>query len=124
MIKFKNVDEYIIVFPEETQKILEQIRETVKKAAPEAEELISYGMPSYKQNGRLLYFAAFKNHIGFYPMTTGIEAFKDRLFGYKWAKGSIQFPIDKPMPLGLIAKIVKFRVNENLKKSKNITKKL
>ena len=123
MTKFKNVDEYIIVFPEETQKILEQIRETVKKAAPDAEEIISYGMPSYKQNGRLLYFAAFKNHIGFYPMTTGIEAFKDRLFDYKWAKGSIQFPIDKPMPLGLIAKIVKFRVNENLEKSNNTKKK-
>jgi uncharacterized protein YdhG (YjbR/CyaY superfamily) len=123
MTKFKNVDEYIIVFPKETQKILEQIRETVKKAAPDAEEIISYGMPSYKQKGRLLYFAAFKNHIGFYPMTTGIEAYKDRLFDYKWAKGSIQFPIDKPMPLELIAKIVKFRVNENLEKSNNTKKK-
>jgi uncharacterized protein YdhG (YjbR/CyaY superfamily) len=123
MTKPKNFDEYIVAFPEETQKILEQLRETIKKAAPDADEVISYGMPSFRQNGRLLYFAAFKNHIGFYPMATGIEAFKTKLSEYKWAKGSIQFPLQKPMPLELITKIVKFRVNENLEKSKTKTKK-
>jgi uncharacterized protein YdhG (YjbR/CyaY superfamily) len=114
-----NFDEYIITFPIETRKILEQLRETIKKAAPDAEEVISYGMPLFRQNGRLLYFAAYKNHIGFYPMKTGIEAFKTRLSDYKWAKGTIQFPLDKPLPLGLITEIVKFRVNENMEKSKN-----
>ena len=123
MIKPKNFDEYIVPFPEETQKILIQFRETIKKAAPDADEVISYGMPSFRQNGRLLYFAAFKNHIGFYPMMTGIEAFKSKLSAYKWAKGSIQFPLQKPLPLELITEIVKFRVNENLEKSKKETKR-
>ena len=118
MTKPKNFDEYIVTFPAETQNILKQLRETIKKAAPEADEVISYGMPSFKQNGRLLYFVAFKNHIGFYPMMTGIEAFKTKLSAYKWAKGSIQFPHHKPLPLELITRIVKFRVNENLEKSK------
>jgi uncharacterized protein YdhG (YjbR/CyaY superfamily) len=80
-------------------------------------------MPLLKQNGRLLYFAAHKNHIGFYPMITGIEAFKTKLSDYKWAKGTIQFPLDKPLPLGLITEIVRFRVNENLEKFKNKKKR-
>jgi uncharacterized protein YdhG (YjbR/CyaY superfamily) len=115
--KPKNFEEYIIAFPAETQKKLEQLRETVKEAAPDAKEIISYGMPSFTQNGRLLYFAAFKHHIGFYPMAKAIEVFKSCLSDYKWAKGSIQFPLEKPLPLDLITNIVKFRVNENLKKS-------
>ena len=122
MTKPKNFNEYIIAFPVETQKIMERLRETIKKAAPEAEEVISYGMPSFRQNGRLLYFAAFKNHIGFYPMATGIDAFKTKLSAYKWAKGSVQFPLQKPLPLDLITKIVKFRVNENMHRTKTIKK--
>jgi uncharacterized protein YdhG (YjbR/CyaY superfamily) len=118
MTKPKNFEEYIVAFPVEIQKVLEQLRETIKKTAPEADEEISYGMPSFRQNGRLLYFAAFKNHIGFYPMATGIEAFKTKLSAYKWAKGSIQFPLQKPLPVELITEIVKFRVKENLEKSK------
>jgi uncharacterized protein YdhG (YjbR/CyaY superfamily) len=117
MTKPKNFEEYIVAFPAESQKVLEQLRETIKKAAPEADEVISYGMPSFRQNGRLLYFAAFKNHIGFYPMASGIEAFKTKLSAYKWAKGSIQFPLQKPLPIELITEIVKFRVKENLEKS-------
>jgi uncharacterized protein YdhG (YjbR/CyaY superfamily) len=122
MVKPKNFEEYLVSFPTETQKIMVQLRETIKKAAPEADEVISYGMPSFKQNGRLLYFAAFKNHIGFYPMMTGVEAFKTKLSSYKWGKGSIQFPLQKPLPLGLITKIVKFRVKENVEKSKKLRK--
>jgi uncharacterized protein YdhG (YjbR/CyaY superfamily) len=122
LTKPKNFEEYITAFPAETQLILEQLRETIRKAAPDADEIISYGMPSFRLNGRLVYFAAFKNHIGFYPMVTGIEAFKTNFSGYKWAKGSVQFPLQKPLPHELITKIVKFRVRENLEKSKNKTK--
>jgi uncharacterized protein YdhG (YjbR/CyaY superfamily) len=118
MIKPKNFEEYIVAFPVATQKILEQLRKTIKQTAPEAEEGISYGMPSFRQNGRLLYYAAFKNHIGLYPMATGIEAFKTKLSAYKWAKGSIQFPLQKPLPIELITEIVKFRVKENFEKSR------
>lgn len=118
MNKPKNIDEYITSFPNNIQLILKKLRGTIKKAAPDAEEVISYGMPSFRLNGRLLYFAAHKHHIGFYPMTTAIEAFKTRLSKYKWAKGSIQFPFNKSLPLQLITEIVKFRVKENLQKSK------
>lgn len=114
--KPKNIDEYIAGFPEDIQKILEQIRATVKAAAPEAEETIGYAMPTFKLNGNLVHFAAFKNHIGFYPTPTGIDSFKKELSNYKGAKGSVQFPLNQPMPLDLITKIVKFRVKENLKK--------
>jgi len=118
------VDAYIAGFPKETQGILEQLRLTVREAAPDAEEAISYGMPTLKLEGNLVHFAAHKNHIGFYPAPTGIEAFKDELAKYKGAKGSIQFPIDKPLPLDLITKIVKFRVIKNLEKiAINPTKK-
>jgi uncharacterized protein YdhG (YjbR/CyaY superfamily) len=91
---------------------------TIKKAAPDAEELISYKMPAFKQNGMLVYFAAFKKHIGFYATPTGHREFENELSVYKQGKGSVQFPIDKPMPLNLISKIVKFRVKENLEKAK------
>jgi uncharacterized protein YdhG (YjbR/CyaY superfamily) len=123
MTKPENFDEYIAAFPVETQKRMEQIRATVKKAAPQAEEVISYGMPAFRLNGRLLYFAAFKNHIGFYPMATGVEAFRSLLSDYKWAKGSIQLPLSKPVPTDLITSIVKFRVMENLAKAKTVPPK-
>jgi uncharacterized protein YdhG (YjbR/CyaY superfamily) len=113
----KTIDEYIASFPETTQIILKQVRVTVKKAAPKAEETISYKIPAFTFHGRLVYFAAFKKHIGFYPRASGIEAFKKELSVYKGARGSVQFPIDKPMPLALITKIVKFRVKENLLKA-------
>jgi len=108
----KTIDEYIAWFPAAVQKILKQIRAAVRKAAPEAEEAIKYGIPTFVLNENLVHFAAFKNHIGFYPTPSGIEAFKKELSGYKSAKGSVQFTIDEPMPLGLIEKIVKFRVKE------------
>jgi uncharacterized protein YdhG (YjbR/CyaY superfamily) len=123
MKKPENFEDYISAFPVETQKRMEKIRAIVKRAAPLAEEVISYGMPSFRLNGRLLYFAAFRNHIGFYPMATGVEAFKSLLADYKWAKGSIQFPLSKPLPMNLISDIVKFRVQENLAKAKTVPKK-
>ena len=116
--KPNNIDEYIAGFPKDVQKILEQIRTTVKQAAPEAEETISYAMPAFKLQGNLVYFAAFKNHIGFYPTPSGIESFKKELSVYEGAKGSVKFPIDKPLPFDLISEIVKFRVKETLQKSK------
>lgn len=113
--KASNIDEYISGFPEDVQKILEQVRLTIKKAAPEAQEAISYAMPTFKLNGNLIHFAAYKNHIGLYPTPNGIEEFKEELSAYKGAKGSVQFPIDQPMPLDLISRITKFRVSENQK---------
>ncbi len=118
MTKPANVDEYIAGFSKEIQQLLEKIRATIKKAAPQAEEVISYSMPAYKWNGMLLYFAAHTKHIGFYPAGSGIAAFKNELSRYKDAKGSVQFPLDKPLPTGLIAKIVQFRMKENLQKIK------
>ena len=120
----KNIDEYIATFPRETQVLLEQVLSTIRKAAPDAEEAISYQMPTFRLNGtNLVHFAAYKNHIGFYPTPSGIEAFKKELSVYDGAKGSVQFPIDQPMPLGLITKIVKFRVKENMEKGKSKAKK-
>ncbi len=112
------IDEYIAAFPPKVQKILREIRATIQKSAPEAQEKISYQMPTFYLNGNLVHFAAFTSHIGFYPTPSGIEAFKEELSKYKGAKGSVQFPIDQPMPLKLIEKIVKYRVKENLKKTK------
>jgi uncharacterized protein YdhG (YjbR/CyaY superfamily) len=114
---FNSIDEYITAFPAETQKILQEVRATIKAAAPEAQEKISYQMPAFTLNGNLVYFAAFKNHIGFYPTPTGVEAFAQDLACYKGAKGSVQFPLDRPMPVDLITKIVKYRAAENLKKA-------
>jgi uncharacterized protein YdhG (YjbR/CyaY superfamily) len=113
----KNIDEYIAGFPENVQKVLEKIRMTIRKAAPQAEEIINYGIPTFTLNGNLVHFAGFKNHIGFYPTPSGIEKFKDELSVYEGAKGSVQFPLDKPIPYGLITKIVKFRVKENLERA-------
>lgn len=108
-------DEYIVSFPKEVQRLMEQVRSAIKQAAPDAEETISYGMPAYKTNGKpLVYFAAFKNHIGFYATPTGHSEFAEELSKYKQGKGSVQFPLNKPIPLELISRIVKFRVGENL----------
>jgi uncharacterized protein YdhG (YjbR/CyaY superfamily) len=113
---YTNINEYIATFPKDVQKILKEVRAVIKEAAPQAEEKISYQMPTFFLNGNLVHFAAFQNHIGFYPTPSGIEAFKDELSKYEGAKGSVQFPIDKPMPLKLISRIVKYRVAENMKK--------
>jgi uncharacterized protein YdhG (YjbR/CyaY superfamily) len=114
-IGFKSMDEYIGTFPVEVQAILQEMRKAIKTAAPDAEEKISYQMPAFSLNGILVYFAAFEKHIGFYPTSSGIRAFKKELSVYKGGAGSVQFPIDKPLPLELIKKIVKFRVSENSK---------
>ena len=111
-----NIDDYIAGFPRDVQTYLKNIRATIRKAAPGAQEAIKYRMPTFVLHENLVHFAAFKNHIGFYPTPSGIEAFKDELSGYKGAKGSVQFPLDKPMPLHLIEQIVKFRVTEVDKK--------
>ena len=118
MKKPKDIDEYISSYPIETQKLLEQIRTTIKRAAPQADEVISYAIPAFKWNGKLVWFAGYSKHIGFYPGASGIKTFKKELSIYKGAKGSVQFPLDKPLPLRLITKIVKFRVKENLLKAK------
>ena len=121
---FNSIDEYIATFPKETQKILEELRAVIKKSAPYAEEKISYQMPTFFLKGNLVHFAAYKNHIGFYPTPSGIEAFKKELSVYEGAKGSVQFPINKPLPLKLVSKIVKFRVAENMKNAqKKLSKK-
>ncbi len=114
--KFITVDEYFSSLPISVKKLMQTMRKTIKQAAPQAEEVISYNMPAFKLNGILVYYAAYNKHIGFYPTASGIEIFKKELSGYKWAKGSIQFPLDKPLPLELIIKIVKFRVAKNLEK--------
>ena len=112
--QFKTIDEYIKALPEDVQGILQKIRLTIRKAAPKAVESISYQMPTFKLNGKgLVYFAAFKNHIGFYPIPSGVKAFEKELLPYKQGKGSVQFPIDKPIPYELVRRIVRFRAKEN-----------
>jgi uncharacterized protein YdhG (YjbR/CyaY superfamily) len=108
----KSIDEYISYFPAATQITLQEIRGVIHEAASEATETISYSMPAFKRKRILVYFAAYKNHIGFYPTSSGVEAFKNELAGYEISKGAIRFPIDKPLPVELIQKIVRFRVNE------------
>lgn len=117
MKKATSVDEYIAGFPPGMQKLLLQMRATIRKAAPKAEESISYGIPAYMLEGRLVYFGGFKNHIGFYPRVSGISKFEKQLFVYKGAKGSVQFPADRPLPVALITAVVKFRVKENFEKA-------
>ena len=114
--QFKTMDEYINTFPESVQRILSELRQTIKEAAPEAEETINYQIPTFTLHGNLVHFAAFEKHIGFYPTPGGMEAFQKELSSYKQAKGSVQFPIDQPLPLPLIRKIVEFRVKENLER--------
>ncbi len=111
------IDEYIAGFSADIQVILQMIRHFIKEAAPEAQEAISYQMPTFKLYGNLVHFAAFTNHIGFYPVPSGIEKFKDELSVYKQGKGSVQFPLDQPIPYDLISRIVKYRVEENLRKA-------
>jgi uncharacterized protein YdhG (YjbR/CyaY superfamily) len=113
----KDIDEYIAGFPPEIQEKLEKIRLTIRKAAPKAEEAIKYMMPTFTLNGNLVHFAAFKKHIGFYPAPRGIEAFKEELSAYEGSKGTVRFPLDKPIPYALIGKIVKFRAKQNLDKA-------
>ena len=123
MIKHKDIDHYIASFPEETQMVLDKMRAIIKKAAPGVEERISYGIPAFNLNNRyLVYFAGFKNHISVYPAPRGSEEFKEKLAKYKGGKGTVQFPLDKPLPLNLITQIVKFKVKEN--KEKNELKSL
>ncbi len=115
---YKTIGEYITTFPENVQSILQELRQTIKDAAPQAEEVISYQMPAYKLNGILVYFAAFKNHISFFPTASAIEAFKEELSDYETSKGTLRFQLDKPIPLNLVRKIVCYRVSENLNKKK------
>lgn len=122
----ESIDAYIAGFPQEMQEILQGVREAIRKAAPDAEETIKYQIPTFFLNGNLVHFAAFKNHIGFYPTPSGMEKFKKELAAYVGAKGSVQFPLVKPVPLGLISKITKFRAEEartNAKSAKGKNKK-
>jgi uncharacterized protein YdhG (YjbR/CyaY superfamily) len=118
--QLKTIDEYIAAFPKEVQDVLEKIRSAIRESAPKAEETISYGIPAFKLNGGRgsVYFAGWKNHIGFYPTPSGIEAFKKELAPFKQEKGSVQFPLDKPIPYELVKKIVRYRVTGNLEKGK------
>lgn len=118
-----DVPAYIAGFPAGTRKLLKQLRDTIRKSVPGAEELISYGMPAYKYHGVLVYFAAYKQHIGFYPTSSGIKQFQKEIAAYKNSKGAVQFPLDQPLPLPLIAQIVIFRVKENLIKEEIRKKK-
>ena len=120
---FTTIDEYIAMFPEDLQKILQELRLTIKAAAPGASEKISYQLPTFYLQGNLIHFAAFKDHIGFFPTPSGIEAFKDELSAYETSKGTIRFPLGEPLPLELITHIVKFRVGENLKRSEEKSSK-
>jgi uncharacterized protein YdhG (YjbR/CyaY superfamily) len=112
--QFETIDEYISTFPPDVQQIVEKLREVIQDSAPNAQEAISYGIPAFKLNGDLVYFAAFKKHIGFYPRgPSAIEAFKEELSGYELSKGTIQFPLDQPIPVDLVKRIVKFRIQQN-----------
>ena len=116
---FKTIDEYNATFPKDIQVILEELRQTIRECAPEAQERISYGIPTFDLNGlHLVHFAAYKNHIGFYPTSSGISVFKKDLSSFKTSKGAIQFPLDKPIPSDLIKKIVNFRIKENMNSKK------
>ena len=117
-LKFKTVGEYFSALPPETRDILQVVRNAVLQAAPQALEVISYNMPAVKQNGVLVYYAAYKGHIGFYPTSRPVEVCKDELSAYKWSKGAVQFPIGKPIPTDLISRMVKFRVQQDQEKAK------
>jgi uncharacterized protein YdhG (YjbR/CyaY superfamily) len=114
---YTTIDEYIATFPEEIQRLLQEMRAVIRAAAPQAEEKISYQMPTFYLKGNLVHFAAHANHIGFYPTPSGIEAFQQELSRYQTSKGAVQFPIGEPLPLELVGRIVKFRVTENLQKA-------
>lgn len=122
-VTYKTIDEYIAMFPGEVQEKLQKLRETIQKAAPGAKEKISYQMPAFDLKGTLVYFAAFKDHFGFFPTSSGVEVFKEELKEFQTSRGTIRFPLDQPLPLDLVEKIVKFRVAENLQKAERIAKK-
>lgn len=122
-IKFKTVDEYMSTVQEDVVGVLLKLRQTIKQAAPEAEELISYNIPAFRFHGILVMYAAYKSHIGFYPTPFVIESFKDQLDGYKISKGAIQFPLDKPLPVNLINDMVRFKIEDNLEKERLKKKK-
>ena len=116
--KFKTVDQYFSTFPASTKALLKKMRETIKEVTPEAQEVISYNMPAFRWNGMLVWYAAYKEHIGFYPTPSAIKTFAEELKRYKTSKGAIQFPIDESIPTSLVKKIVKFRMKQNLEKAK------
>lgn len=120
---FESTDEYIATFPKDVQKILQSLRAVIKETAPQAVEKISYQMPTFYLNGNLIHYAAYKNHIGIYPAPRAIDVFKEELSNYEGSKGTIKFPIDEPLPMDLIRRIVLFRVSENLKKAEEKKKK-
>lgn len=117
------VDEYIAAFPSEIQAVLQAVRQVIRETAPEAEEAIAYGIPTFKYHGNLVHFGAYKYHIGFYPAPSGIEEFKEELSAYPGSKGAIQFPLDRPLPFDLIRRVVRFRMQENLRKAQARGKK-
>lgn len=121
--RYQTIDEYIADFPADIQQKLRELRAVIQAAAPQATEKISYAMPTFYLEGNLVHFAAFKHHIGFYPDPSGIEQFKDELAAYKNSKGAVQFPLDRPLPLELIGRIVRFRVEENLRRAAEKKKK-
>ena len=116
--KFKTIDEYIAQFPKNVRGVLEELRRVIRESVPQAEEAISYGIPTFKLNGNLVHFAAFKIHVAFYPTSSAIRAFEKELTPFKYSKGTVQFPLDKPIPFDLVKKMVKFRVIENELKKK------
>jgi len=116
-VKFESVDQYISTFPASTKKLLKTMRKTIRDAAPDAEEVISYNMPAFRQNGMLVFYAGYKGHIGFYPVSSAIRQFKKELEPYEQSKGTIRFPLDQPVPVNLVTKIVKFRLQENAEKT-------
>lgn len=118
MKSYTSIDAYIADYPENLQELLQIMRETIHKAAPEATEAIKYGIPTFILNGNLVHFGSYKNHIGFYPAPRGIEAFKEETAQYEGGKGTLKFPIDKPLPLDLVSRIVKFRVQDNLERKR------
>ncbi|GAA0722553.1 hypothetical protein GCM10008905_14180 [Clostridium malenominatum] len=120
---FKSIDEYILQFSPEVQEKLQSLRNVIKESAPDAEEKMSWQMPTFALYGNLVHFAAHKKHIGFYPGPSGIDTFKLKLSEYKWSKGAVQFPIEKPLPYELIGEIVRFRVAENIKEAESKLKK-
>jgi uncharacterized protein YdhG (YjbR/CyaY superfamily) len=119
----QNIDDYIAGFPHDAQEILQKVRATIREAAPEAEEAIKYGIPTFTLKGNLVHFGAYKAHIGFYPTPTGIDKFQDELSAYESSKGAVKFPLDKPFPFDLISRIVRFRVAENLQRAEARGKK-
>jgi len=120
---YTNIDEYIATFPDDVQKVLQKIRSTIRKAAPKAEETISYQIPTFKLNGYLIYFAGYQKHVSVYPAPRGEKEFKKELAAYKGGKGTVQFPLDKPVPYELISRLVKYRAKKNLERVKVETTK-